>query len=132
MNFNVSRRVLRYQSQMILLRISIQKRERKEYGKKKKGKKQGKNGRLENCAPIPWRLGLLAGLSSQTARVDHLSRPVSSGKCESLRKNPDIDALTKFLVSIHDDRLDISPQLRIGRRGWREANPVRSCPRQDS
>lgn len=38
---------------------------------------------------------ILAGMSWQTARLGHLSRPVSSGKCESLRRRPG-----KFLASI--------------------------------
>lgn len=105
---------------MILPRISTQKGTRGIGGKRERQKvKREKNGRLENCAPIPWGLELLAGLSSQTARVDHLSRPVSSGKCESLGKNPDLDALTKFLVSIHDDRLDIPSGFESEEEGGR-------------
>lgn len=61
---------------------------------------------------------ILAGMSWQTARLGHLSRPVSSGKCESLRRRPG-----KFLASIQ------------GRGGYeRRRNRkmgldlVRSCP----
>lgn len=61
---------------------------------------------------------ILAGMSWQTARLGHLSRPVSSGKCESLRRRPG-----KFLASIQG-------RARYERRRNRKMglDLVRSCP----
>lgn len=60
--------------------------------KREKSCREEKNWNRGSTTLESW---ILAGLSWQTARLGHLSRPVSSGKCESLRRS-----LRKFLASI--------------------------------